>query len=208
MKKYLELTREEDIYNYDELLGVLESLVSSNSTIDEQKKIVNAIQEPISIVDKPYKVYLINHILKTKPDLNDLSYFVRKYTSFKSTTRDILFEIISNNIDKINDSEEHIPKPLLDSLLQNDAVEIEKRQKLFGKNINKYSDNELRDIFELLEMNRYITVINQNRRGIQFLVNKTNENILEKLKKRELISSYSTNGTHYTVNSKEELNLI
>lgn len=208
LERYLDLNVEDNIYDYNELLEVLDSLMDSEFSIGDQKRIVDAIHEPISIEEKTYKVYLLNYILKTKFDVSDLSYLIANFESFTSTTQKNVINIVSSNIEEVINLVEIIPKALLNNLLKNKTIDLENRQVLFSRNINEYANQELKVIFELLELNKYVKIVNQNRRNVDFKLDDINANILKALEKRELISSYSSDGSYYKVNSKEELNLI
>ncbi|EIZ2481267.1 hypothetical protein MOZ17_002028, partial [Listeria monocytogenes] len=69
LNKYLELIQNTDVYDDEELLGLLEE--PSDLDLLQQKNIVMHVNHPIAIAERSYSFDLINFILEQKFDIND-----------------------------------------------------------------------------------------------------------------------------------------
>ena len=96
LDKYLDIIDDEESYDRDELLFML----------DEEKSICYAkhIVGAISIIGKKYSNELIEFILKEKFDISDLTYLISKYSTFSSIQRTIESLAIAH-LDIINEDD-------------------------------------------------------------------------------------------------------
>ena len=156
--RYLEIIDNEEIYNVDELNDVLDSNLDKSFSI--QKKLVNVIKEPIQISGRDFKTNLVNYILKNKFRMDDLNTLCIRYSTYSSSTRDIVYDIVIQYIDFIITNKVRFNKDLLNIVLNNKDILLIKRQLLFSRSINLFSNSELREKFILLKISNYIDLIN------------------------------------------------
>lgn len=203
--RYLEIIDNEEIYNVDELNDVLDSNLDKSFSI--QKKLVNVIKEPIQISGRDFKTNLVNYILKNKFRMDDLNTICIRYSTYSSSTRDIVYDIVIQYIDFIITNKVRFNKDLLNIVLNNKDILLIKRQLLFSRSINLFSNSELREKFILLKISNYIDLINGGGRS-SFSINETNGNILSYLKRSYLISSFNEVDNIYKAYANKKKNQI
>lgn len=203
---YLELVKDDNVYEHEEVINLLN--YSKDSSVKTQRKIIDVIKKPITVVNKKYHTYVLNYILKTKFNNEDLDYVIQNYEKFGVSTQPLILEKVIEHINIILEHRINLIDSVLYALLYNNNISLENRRILFSRNIGKIGENYFKNIFIALELDDFIVVINENRRDYKFDVNEINNSILSDLEGRKLISSFEKKNNYYSVNSKKEKNLI
>lgn len=207
INSYLKIDNDSELYNASELIKVLEHNLNIPFTI--QRKIVDLIEEPISIYGKEsYKTNLRNHILQTKFYERDLEMICSDYEHYSSSTKEIIINVAVQYIDKVIEEHIDLSKELLIKLLKNLEISIESRQLLFSRNTNKFSTKELKNEFTQLGLNSYIKLVNNYKNRMNLNVNEINKNLLTYLDQKNLISSFNKNDSIYKANGNSKINQI
>src|SRR5699024_2326926 len=161
---YLELIQNSNVYDYEELINLLD--YNKDTSVKIQKEIINVIREPITVIDKNYHTYVLNHILKSKFNVEDLDFLIRNYEEFGISTQPLILEKVIEHINIILEHKINLTDSMLDALLYDDSMNLENRRLLFSRHIKKIEKNQLKDIFTALELDDFIVVINDNCRDL------------------------------------------
>jgi hypothetical protein len=149
----------------------------------------------------------MNYILQTKFHQNDLGTLCVDYEQYSLSTKSLVYDIATQNINIILEEKISINKNLLNDILKNVDIPLNKRRLLFSRAIQVFSKSELRDKFNQLNLTGYLGLINGKGRT-SFEMNETNRNLLSYLSKKKLISSFNeVNGT-YRANANKRINQI
>ncbi|WP_221637011.1 YobI family P-loop NTPase [Listeria booriae] len=181
--RYLEIIS--DMYNYGELIDILKI---DNLTTEQKMKVVDIIDETISVIGQNYSEDIIGYILENKFDDSDFEPLINQYSNYNDSIKNIIREIAVGSVGVIIDNECDVDKHLLDRLLSDTDISVEKRTIIFIRNIKKYTLPELKLGFEKLGLESYLLLL-EGRRPT-FEINDTNESILKYLKEIKAITSF------------------
>lgn len=174
-----------DMYDYDELIDVLKI---EDLTTEQKMKVVDIIDETISVIGQNYSEDIIGYILENKFDDSDFETLINQYSNYNDSIKNIICEIAGGGVGAIIDNECDVDKHLLDRLLSDTDIPVEKRTIIFIRNIKKYTLPELKLGFEKLGLESYLLLL-EGRRPT-FEINDTNESILKYLKEIKAITSF------------------
>ncbi|MBC1615886.1 hypothetical protein HB904_06790 [Listeria booriae] len=151
-------------------------------------KVVDIIDETISVIGQNYSEDIIGYILENKFDDSDFEPLINQYSNYNDSIKNIIREIAVGSVGVIIDNECDVDKHLLDRLLSDTDISVEKRTIIFIRNIKKYTLPELKLGFEKLGLESYLLLL-EGRRPT-FEINDTNESILKYLKEIKAITSF------------------
>ncbi|MBC2327704.1 hypothetical protein [Listeria booriae] len=189
---------DDSIYEYDELLNILDTTLS----ISDYKKVIDKIIEPISIEGSTYSNEIINYIIINKFDESNLEYLIIHYPSYINKLQKNIYNIAVDSIERILSEEISIPRELLLKMVNEEKLEIDTKRVLFSRNIDKFVTKELKSMFNTLELGKYVLLL--DGRNPKFDLDEMNENILTDLKKRGSISGFKTNVENFRGYSKRK----
>ncbi|WP_424349117.1 hypothetical protein ACPBEH_10335 [Latilactobacillus sp. 5-91] len=196
LEKYYELIQNDELYDPDEILQVL----------DENMKIETAqsIKENISIISKNYSDELLIFILKNKFNINDLNGIISNYTKYSVAVQKVIRYVVVGHIEIILTNKIKIEYlPLLEHLLGNIDVEINIRKQLFSNNIKLFDKEQVKKYLSKLNFSsKFISLFDGKRPLIE--ITDENTNILQYLKFKGWISSYREENIEFRVIGRKE----
>lgn len=198
LKAYLKMI-DDSIYNYDELLNILDTKTLPTS---DYKKVIDKITEPISIKETTYSNEIINYIIINKFDESDLDYLIFHYPGYINKLRKSIHNIAVDSIERVLSEEIPLPSELLFKIVNEEKLELDTKKMLFSRNIGKAKTKELLEMLNMLGLGEYIQLL--NGKNPKFDLDDMNENILTDLKKRGLISGFKTDGDNFRGYSKRK----
>ena len=181
-----------EFFSFEELIEILEWDVSDVQKIE----LLNFTSKPISIVNKSYSVNIKIHILQNNLCDEDITYLRENYDIQEKQIRDFVLENAVDNINAIITNSNPISYMLLCDLFKSGDVAENKKISLLITIIPVIEKEQCRNIFNLLERSDLASIF-EPRKKPKFLIEKTNLQVLEAMKKKGWIYEY------YTDNDKE-----
>ncbi|EGH2217673.1 hypothetical protein ID754_000739 [Listeria monocytogenes] len=211
LNKYLELIQNTDVYDDEELLGLLEE--PSDLDLLQQKNIVMHVNHPIAIAERSYSFDLINFILEQKFDINDLSTIIDSYGSYPHSLQKTVVSICITNLDEIfYRSIDISDKELVESILKSNEVTLDRRQNLFSQKIACFRKDEIKVYISNLKIPKEFTVLLKGDGGWpKVQINDVNKRILDYFKTKNWVTSFVEKKGEYEARGKKikkETNLI
>ncbi|MCD2228844.1 hypothetical protein [Listeria monocytogenes] len=202
LNKYLELIQNTDVYDDDELLGLLEE--PSDLDLLQQKNIVMHVNHPIAIAERSYSFDLINFILEQKFDTNDLSTIIDSYGSYPHSLQKTVVSKCITNLDGIfYRSIDISDKELVESILKSNEVTLDRRQNLFSQKIACFRKDEIKVYISNLKMPKEFTVLLKGDGGWpKVQINDVNKRILDYFKTKNWVTSFAEKKGEYEARGK------
>ncbi|EIA3843918.1 hypothetical protein K7F63_002679 [Listeria monocytogenes] len=202
LNKYLELIQNTDVYDDEELLGLLEE--PSDLDLLQQKNIVMHVNHPIAIAERSYSFDLINFILEQKFDTNDLSTIIDSYGSYPHSLQKTVVSKCITNLDEIfYRSIDISDKELVESILKSNEVTLDRRQNLFSQKIACFRKDEIKVYISNLKMPKEFTVILKGDGGWpKVQINDVNKRILDYFKTKNWVTSFAEKKGEYEARGK------
>ncbi|HDT8233421.1 TPA: hypothetical protein RD788_002837 [Listeria monocytogenes] len=202
LNKYLELIQNTDVYDDEELLGLLEE--PSDLDLLQQKNIVMHVNHPIAIAERSYSFDLINFILEQKFDTNDLSTIIDSYGSYPHSLQKTVVSKCITNLDEIfYRSIDISDKELVESILKSNEVTLERRQNLFSQKIACFRKDEIKVYISNLKMPKEFTVLLKGDGGWpKVQINDVNKRILDYFKTKNWVTSFAEKKGEYEARGK------
>ncbi|EAC4737199.1 hypothetical protein AL423_14460 [Listeria monocytogenes] len=202
LNKYLELIQNTDVYDDEELLGLLEE--PSDLDLLQQKNIVMHVNHPIAIAERSYSFDLINFILEQKFDTNDLSTIIDSYGSYPHSLQKTVVSKCITNLDEIfYRSIDISDKELVESILKSNEVTLDRRQNLFSQKIACFRKDEIKVYISNLKMPKEFTVLLKGDGGWpKVQINDVNKRILDYFKTKNWVTSFAEKKGEYEARGK------
>ncbi|EAE8619714.1 hypothetical protein BSX36_06105 [Listeria monocytogenes] len=203
LNKYLELIQNTDVYDDEELLGLLEE--PSDLDLLQQKNIVMHVNHPIAIAERSYSFDLINFILEQKFDINDLSTIIDSYGSYPHSLQKTVVSICITNLDEIfYRSIDISDKELVESILKSNEVTLDRRQNLFSQKIACFRKDEIKVYISNLKIPKEFTVLLKGDGGWpKVQINDVNKRILDYFKTKNWVTSFVEKKGEYEARGKK-----
>ncbi|MBK1997260.1 hypothetical protein JI640_15265 [Listeria ivanovii subsp. londoniensis] len=204
LNSYLELSQNQEIYNEDEILSLLDA--ASDLELSQQKDIVNAIRHSVSINEKNYSSDLIEFILKEKFSTSDLSFIISKYKDYSENIQNIIASRCIEHLDEVLTSKINIPKELLVFIIKSNQFSVGKRQRLFSQCIESFSKEEIVIYIPILELSSRFTNILKGEvvSTRTFEVNSINQQILNHFSHEKWILNYTERNNKFVARIKNK----
>ncbi|PMQ45775.1 hypothetical protein, partial [Listeria monocytogenes] len=202
LNKYLELIQNTDVYDDEELLGLLEE--PSDLDLLQQKNIVMHVNHPIAIAERSYSFDLINFILEQKFDINDLSTIIDSYGSYPHSLQKTVVSKCITNLDEIfYRSIDISDKELVECILKSNEVTLDRRQNLFSQKIACFRKDEIKVYISNLKMPKEFTVLLKGDGGWpKVQINDVNKRILDYFKTKNWVTSFAEKKGEYEARGK------
>lgn len=170
-----------------ELKSVL--LESENLPIEQQKELANLLitRENISIQNNRFSEELKTHILAFGFDDDDLGWICKTYDSQPEPIQIEIYKLVIKHQQLIVNQSVKLSTVLLKRLLNDTDIDLNFKQLILSRNIENVEIEKLCDLFKSLDLIEHATIF--NRKEPTFEKNEINENILEYLSKKHIISS-------------------
>ena len=184
--KYLNETLNDDDFEYDEMLKVIDE------NIDENKKIelISFTDKPISISKNSYSNKIKKYILENNFDESDIEYLINNFTYEEDNLKDIIKKLIVKNISATIENKYSICYELLLELIDAEEIVEDDKQSLIAISIKNLKNAEIYKCFEKLNMTDYMSLF--NRKKPKFEVNDSNERLLIALRDKGIINKFDT----------------
>ncbi len=204
LNSYLELSQNQEIYNEDEILSLLDA--ASDLELSQQKDIVNAIRHPVSINEKNYSSDLIEFILEEKFSTSDLSFIISKYKDYSENIQNIIASRCIEHLDEVLMGEINIPKELLVFIINSNQFSVGKRQRLFSQCIESFSKEEIGIYIPILELSNSFTEILKGEvvHSRSFKDNIINQQILNHFRLNNWIINYTEKNNSFVAKVKNK----
>lgn len=206
LNKYLEII-DNNLFSQDELLIILSD---EDIDINSKLKLLNFSNQKIKIMNKDYPVEVQNYILENNYDYSEFLELIKNFNNFEEKTKEIIFNIIKNNIGNFYSNLDKTSPSLIKKFLK--GKEIDNEVKLI------ILINLLDFIREVEKFYKYLKLVNSKdykdlvKRNTSFNigVNAFNLQLLQKLKEKGFIESFSrVNESIYEVTTiKDRENFI
>ncbi|OVE68688.1 hypothetical protein CCS79_12405 [Clostridium diolis] len=199
--KYLNETLNDDNFEYDEMLKVIDE------NIDEDKKIelISLTDKPISISKKSYSHKIKIHILENNFDKGDIEYLINIFVDEDEELKEVIRKLIVKNIYTTIEEEYSIGYELLSELIDNEKINEDNKKNLIILSMNNLKNSEIYKCFEKLNMTDYMSLFNRKRP--KFEVNDINERLLTALRDKEIINKFDIDseddGDYYFANGRK-----
>ncbi|MBC1513937.1 YobI family P-loop NTPase [Listeria booriae] len=190
-----------DMYDYDELIDVLKI---KDLAVETKMRVVDNIREVVSIDGQGFSEELMIYILDNKYDDNDFEYLISQYDNYSEPMKNIIYQIAVDGIGRIISSGINLNNSLLEELLSDINISVENRALIFSKNIKQIDIYKFREIFNMLDLGDYISLLDGS--WPKFEINETNENILCYLKKTRMISDYVEEQGEFRARARSKMN--
>lgn len=196
-----------NLFSQDELLSILSD---KDIDINSKLKLLNFSNQKIKIMDKDYPVEVQNYILENNYDYSEFLELIKNFNNFEEKTKEIIFNIIKNNIGNFYSNLDKTSPSLIKKFLK--GKEIDNEVKLI------ILINLLDFIREVEKFYKYLKLVNSKdykdliKRNTSFniSVNAFNLQLLQKLKEKGFIENFSqVNESIYEVTTiKDRENFI
>ena len=196
-----------NLFSQDELLSILSD---KDIDINSKLKLLNFSNQKIKIMDKDYPVEVQNYILENNYDYSEFLELIKNFNNFEEKTKEIIFNIIKNNIGNFYSNLDKTSPSLIKKFLK--GKEIDNEVKLI------ILINLLDFVREVEKFYKYLKLVNSKdykdlvKRNTSFniSVNAFNLQLLQKLKEKGFIENFSqVNESIYEVTTiKDRENFI
>lgn len=147
------------------------------------------IKEKISVAKSGYSDEIISYILKNNLDESDLPILFRDYNTYGSKAQKEIIAIAKNYIIKMINEFDDVSTELMQALLSDTSISIDKRVDLYVAFIGGLTDEECHNCLRALEFYEIAKVFEENKRP-RISINPTSRKIMNVLKQSEFINSY------------------
>ena len=182
--EYVSIIDEEN-FSADELVQLLEEDIS-----DEIKLKLLAYQsEPISIRGKKYPPNIQDYILENLYSKEDFIYLMLWYPQNRTKTRNLIFDIAVEAIDKLTENSYSLHLELFMELIGTNRIDLEDKKRILANQIKRGAEKSVvEDVLDILGLAKYKQLLSGKRPKI--LATISNERLLCSMKERDWISSY------------------
>ncbi|ALS38681.1 hypothetical protein ABID30_001233 [Enterococcus rotai] len=191
----VDLTEEENKVYYEELYTVLYQ--SKDLSIEQQKALVECFEtdEKISISNDYFSNELVAYILSNRFNTKDLEYICEVYDTQPNIIKTEVYKQVKINLNSIINQSINLSKKLLDTILNDENIELEDKQLLMSRNIKNIGLNNLVETLTNLSLPIFATLF--DKKEPTFEINETSENILTYLNNQNVISSFREDNGKY-----------
>lgn len=197
LNEYIEIISDEDIYDEDEILNVLNE--------QNKIKIAECITNTISIVDKNYSEELTEFILKNKFDDGDLSNLITNYANYSNPIQNTIEMLAIEHLQKIIEDELNMnDSNLLKKILDSQNTDLSLRKALFADNLSTLSKDEIKIYLSNLDFSSAFLQLFSRKRP-RFEINDLHFKVLEHFRSKGWIHSYKEDGNFYRAIGKDEM---
>lgn len=199
IKKYLEEVISHDIFDFDEMMEILEV------DIEDQYKIaiMQYTELPISILETFYSDELKAYILRNNINMGDIPQILKDYSILGDGIQSAIENIVAIHLDHIIDNKYFVPFKLCKEMLLKPKLSYEDKVRLFALTLDDLEVYECKECLVLLELKEYLSVFNGKRPTVP--VTDTNQTILEIFSKKHWIVGYDLDkkdNSLYRISSK------
>ena len=177
-----------NLFSQEELLVILSD---KKIDVDSKLKLLKFSNQKIKIMDKDYPVEVQNYILENNYDNSEFLELIKNFNNFEEKTKEIIFDIIKNNINNFYSNLDKAPSSLINKFLKNKEIDNEIKLTILI--------NLLNFIKEIETFYKYLKLVNSKdykdlvKRNVSFniSINEFNLQLLQKLKEKGFIESFS-----------------
>ncbi|WP_226037476.1 YobI family P-loop NTPase [Aquibacillus saliphilus] len=187
IRQYTEKVINDDNFDMDELLSVLDENVEDNY----KTSLLEFSSDIITLKEKDYSEPVKLHILEHNFNVEDIPFLLNSYTNERSKTILGAIRTISiQHIEEIISEGYFVPFELLSELFLADQLEMETKKELFAQYLPDMNDKEVVKCLRTLQMKDFLSLFERKRPT--FEVNNVNKAILDNFKKRKWITDFTT----------------
>ncbi len=186
-----------DILEYTDIaIGNLASadevkqLISCDIADDIKIKLLSEINEKISILNQNYSNAVMVHILRNNLDESDLPVLYENYREYAPDVQREILAIAKENIQLITVNPQKVCRDIINELIKDVTNNKNDRIDLFVAIINGMTSNECKKYLEVLSLNEFVKIFEQNRRP-KIPINATNQKILTALIGAGFVESFA-----------------
>lgn len=193
---FCNLFREEDLYQFDVLLSLLNATELTDS---QKKKIVDLSEQGISIRNLKVSSRVQQYILENKFSENDFVYILENYSTFSKIVQTIIYEKSISNIEKVIQEEIKMNIELLRDILAKE--DLDDREIIFSHYIQLFNDDET--IYYIRNLNYSEEFISLLKRGRpKFNKSSINRRILKDFKRRNWVTKIEEEDNYFRVQGR------
>ncbi|SNZ09895.1 hypothetical protein SAMN05421503_1405 [Terribacillus aidingensis] len=187
IREYTEKVINEDNFEMDELLSILDADVGDKHKIS----LLEFSTGIITLKGKNYSNAVKLHILEHNFNVEDLLFLLNSYTEERSKPiKGAIKNISIQHINKIISEGYSIPFELLKEMFLVDQVDLETKKELFAQYLPEMEDKLVVECLKVLQMIDFLSLLERKRPT--FEVNKINKKILDNFKERKWIKDFAT----------------
>lgn len=200
MRKNYECIKMQYIKN--NIAGYADVAIGSIASVEELKeillwdvsnkikyKLLDEIQEGISITDQNYSDEIVIYILKNNLCESDLPMLYQDYNMYEIGVQGEIVTIAKARIEEIVNDIQYVSRELIEVLLKDKNIGVDKRVNLFVAIANDLTSDACHDYLEFMGMKEFVKIFEQNKRP-KIRINPMNEKILTTLKECGFIDSF------------------
>ena len=167
----------------------VKQLLSCDIADDIKIKLLSEIKEKISILNQNYSNAVMVHILRNNLDESDLPVLYENYREYAPNVQHEILAIAKENIQLITVNPQKVCRDIINELIKDATNNINDRIDLFVAIINGMTSDECKKYLEVLSLNEFIKIFEQNRRP-KIPINVVNQKILTALKGAGFVESF------------------
>lgn len=197
LNKFIKL----NIENYIKMIDTYNNLFSQNELlvilsdkkvdVDSKLKLLKFSNQKIKIMDEDYPVEVQNYILENNYDNSEFLELIENFNNFEEKTKEIIFDIIKNNISNFYNNLDKAPSSLRNKFLKNKEIDNEVKLTILINLLNFIKEIEkFYKYLKLVNSKDYKDLVKRNT-SFNISINEFNLRLLEKLKEKEFIESFS-----------------
>lgn len=199
-----------EIYNslfpQEELLVILSD---EKIDVDSKLKLLSFSNQKIKIMNKDYPAKVQNYILENNYDSSEFLELMENFNNFEEKTKEIIFDIIKDNINNFYSNLDKAPSSLINKFLKNKEIDNAIKLTILINLLNFIKEIEtFYKHLKLVNSKDYKNLVKRNT-SFNISINEFNLQLLEKLKEKGFIEKFSQiDETTYeviTVKDKEKL---
>ena len=184
IQKYIEEVISHEIFDFDEMMGVLES------DVDDQYKfsLLGYTDQPISVMSDFYSGELKAYILKNNFSKDDLPQLLNDYPVLAEKLKSLLEGIVATHIGEIIENEFFMPFPLCKKLFTLPSIHPDNKLQLFAMTVNNFNQSECIECLAVLDLKAYLRAFAGKRPTVP--ATEPHKQILDTFSKKYWISGY------------------
>ena len=176
-----------DIFNYSELLNVLEMKVKDKYKINCMVFTI----APISVYNDAYSDHIKIHILNKNLDTEDIKELLEGYEQFDEKIQSCIFDIVLNRFEFIIENGYKVPFQLCKKVYISGNLSVISNLVLFTNNLQYFSKEECEEYLTISNCEDLCNALLGRRPNV--LITDINKKILDVFMNNKWISSYAVN---------------
>lgn len=191
ISKYSESVINEDTYDFEELLMILDENVADKYKL----RLLRLTDQEISVTHKNFSARVKQQILSNNFDLNDLPFLFRTYSNEGKLVRTEIDRLARKHVTVIIENEWLVPFDLLSEMLSDQELVKTTREALFATCLPSLSRNQALDCSRILQLDDLSSLF--NGKHPTFALTTMNHKILSTFKSKGWITNLKQEGNRY-----------